>query len=206
VGTRIQKSIREISSADSALAGDASADADKLSPANNGASGRNRDRNRDKLGRFGPGNPGSSGGVLQRRVHALRLAVTDAVSPADIKDVMLALLRAAKAGDVPAAKEFLDRAIGKPRDMDAKALQIGIIAQMRQGMKSDGLAKHDGLMAIVQARLAGETETDVADEQHLQSTMNATDNLNRLYPPNPADEPHPHTDTSEDNAPTAVGG
>ncbi len=49
---------------------------------------------------------------------ALRSALLDAVTPEDIADAVRALIERAKAGDVAAIRELLDRCIGKPQETD----------------------------------------------------------------------------------------
>jgi len=78
----------------------------------NGANGR------DANGRFAKGNPGGPGPAFPRRVAELRAAILDAVTPADVVDVIRALVKAAKGGDVAAAKVFLDRLLGTPLAVD----------------------------------------------------------------------------------------
>lgn len=75
--------------------------------------------NRDENGRFlrghtipGPGNP------YAKRTAELRAAILNAVTPADVVDVIRALVKAAKGGDVAAAKVFLDRILGTPLAVD----------------------------------------------------------------------------------------
>lgn len=69
---------------------------------------------RDKSGRFASGNRAGKGNPLARKVQQLRTAMVDAVSDADVKEIIAALVTAAKAGDVTAAREILDRTVGKP--------------------------------------------------------------------------------------------
>jgi hypothetical protein len=69
---------------------------------------------RDPLGRFAPGNRAGRGNPHAARVSALRSALLDAVTPDDLRAVVAALVDRAKGGDVAAARELLDRAIGKP--------------------------------------------------------------------------------------------
>ena len=73
---------------------------------------------RDANGRFTKGNPGGPGPAFPRRVAALRAALLDAVTPADVIAVIRALVEAAKGGDVAAAKVFLDRILGSPLAVD----------------------------------------------------------------------------------------
>ena len=73
---------------------------------------------RDTHGRFAKGNPGGPGPAFPRRVAELRAAILDAVTPADVVDVIRALVKAAKSGDVAAARVFLDRIFGTPLAVD----------------------------------------------------------------------------------------
>jgi hypothetical protein len=72
---------------------------------------------RDASGRFAPGNPGGPGAIAHertKRARALRQALHDAVTAEDLAAVARALVDRAKAGDVAAARELLDRIIGRP--------------------------------------------------------------------------------------------
>jgi hypothetical protein len=73
---------------------------------------------RTEGGRFGPGNKYARGNPHARRVARLRAELLRAVTPADLRDVALALLNQAKAGDVAAAKELLQRLLGPPVELD----------------------------------------------------------------------------------------
>lgn len=70
---------------------------------------------RTALGQFAKGNAGGPGNPHGKRVAALREALIAAVTEADIKAVAKALVARAKAGEVAAARELLDRLIGKAR-------------------------------------------------------------------------------------------
>jgi hypothetical protein len=77
------------------------------SPSTNGLNGRGAG------GRFAAGNPGGPGNPHAKRVAALRAALLDGVTPEDVTEVVRLLVTAAKAGNVPAARELLDRCLGK---------------------------------------------------------------------------------------------
>src|SRR4051812_46143730 len=81
-------------------------------PSTTGSNGRG------KGGRFGPGNKYARGNPHARRVARLRAELLRAITPADVRDVALALLNQAKAGDVAAAKELLQRLLGPPVELD----------------------------------------------------------------------------------------
>ena len=72
------------------------------------------DNGRGLNGRFQPGNRAATGNPANKRAQQIRQAVLAAVRPIDIRRIIAALLTAAQAGDVVAAREVLDRTIGKP--------------------------------------------------------------------------------------------
>ena len=65
-------------------------------------------------GRFLPGHCGGPGNPHAQRVHRLRSALLNTVTPTDIEEIVHKLISMAKGGDVAAIKELLDRTIGKP--------------------------------------------------------------------------------------------
>ena len=73
---------------------------------------------RGERGRFGPGNKYAKGNPHARRVARLRAELLRTVTPADMREVATALLNQAKAGDVAAAKELLQRLLGPPVALD----------------------------------------------------------------------------------------
>ena len=83
-----------------------------IEPTANGANGR------DEGGRFAKGNPGGPGNPHAKRAQELRKAFYAAVSDEDLAEVVKALVREAKLGDVQAAREVLDRCLGKPEALD----------------------------------------------------------------------------------------
>jgi len=81
-----------------------------VKPKDNGDSGR------DRLGRFGPGNKPVSGrqnNPMAKMRARLQSALQAAVSEADIIEIVKVLIGKAKAGDVYASREILDRVVGK---------------------------------------------------------------------------------------------
>ena len=78
------------------------------SPSPNGSNGR------DARGRFVGGNAGGPGNPHAKKVAKLRSAMLSAVTQKDFREVVKALIQRAKAGDVAAIRELLDRCIGKP--------------------------------------------------------------------------------------------
>jgi hypothetical protein len=71
---------------------------------------------RTARGRFAKGNPGGPGNPYAKRVADLRAALLESVTEADIRAVAKALVKRAKAGEVPAIRELLDRLVGKRED------------------------------------------------------------------------------------------
>jgi hypothetical protein len=70
---------------------------------------------REKNGRFKDGHPPlSRGNPLHLRANKLRWALLKRVTKQDIEEVVDMLLEKAKGGDVIAARELLNRTIGKP--------------------------------------------------------------------------------------------
>ena len=76
---------------------------------------------RTPRGQFAKGNPGGPGNPYARRTAALRSALLDAVTEADIRAVARALVKRAKDGEVPAVRELLDRLLGRPGDVQDSA-------------------------------------------------------------------------------------
>jgi len=70
---------------------------------------------RDRLGRW---LPGCSGNPFARRVAACRAALMQAVTPKDMRAVVKMLVRKAKAGNLGAAHELLNRVVGRPIEAD----------------------------------------------------------------------------------------
>jgi hypothetical protein len=73
---------------------------------------------RDGRGRFVKGSGGGPGNPYARRVARLRRELYRAVTPEDLRAVVRALVEKARAGDVAAIKELLDRTVGKARPIE----------------------------------------------------------------------------------------
>src|SRR5271167_4274963 len=71
---------------------------------------------RDENGHFRKGNRGGPGNPFARQIARLRKVLLEAVSEADLVEVIEMLKRKAKEGDVAAAKLLLSYSIGKPVD------------------------------------------------------------------------------------------
>ena len=71
---------------------------------------------RDASGRFLPGNPGGPGNPHATQVSRLRSAMLRCVTEDEIREVVGKLIELAKRGNVPAAREILDRCLGRAAD------------------------------------------------------------------------------------------
>ncbi len=83
-----------------------------VKPLRNGSDGR------DERGRFAPGNSGGPGNPHAKQTGKLRSAMLAAVTEKDMRDVVMKLVELAKSGNVPAAREVLDRCLGRPVEAD----------------------------------------------------------------------------------------
>ena len=73
---------------------------------------------RGEGGRFASGNKFAKGNPFARQIAQLRSALVSAVTPEDMAAIVAKLIDLAKSGNVPAAKEVLDRVLGKPHEAD----------------------------------------------------------------------------------------
>ena len=89
---------------------------------------------RDKNGRFTPGNPGGPGNPHAGQVAQLRAAILEAVGTDDVVAIIAQLVRKAREGDLAAAREVLDRTIGKagPGDLLERIEALEAIAERVQ--------------------------------------------------------------------------
>jgi hypothetical protein len=102
------------------------------SPSTNGSNGRSTG------GRFAKGNPGGPGNPHARRAARLRAAMYKAVTPADLRDVISALLSSAKGGDVSAAKELMQRLLGPPEAIDLLERLAALETKIEQAASNNG--------------------------------------------------------------------
>ena len=73
---------------------------------------------RDGSGRFTRGNRHGKGNPHHSRVALLRSTLLESVSSQDVEDVIRMMVERAKEGDIPAAKEVLQRCLGPAQAMD----------------------------------------------------------------------------------------
>ncbi len=87
---------------------------------------------RDGRGRFAPGNPGGPGNPAGGQAERLRHALVNAVTENDMADIAASLVSRAKAGEVQAVRELLNRVLGRPTDADTLArlerLEASVVA------------------------------------------------------------------------------
>lgn len=77
-------------------------------PSPNGSNGRLAN------GRFARGNPGGPGNPDMKRAGEIRGMIRGFVTERDLQDIVRALVKQAKTGDLAAIRELLDRIAGKP--------------------------------------------------------------------------------------------
>ena len=75
---------------------------------------------RDGRGRFARGNRLSKGNPYAVRVAKLRRELLAAVTTKDVREIVRMLVNKARKGDIVAAREILDRCIGKPIEADVE--------------------------------------------------------------------------------------
>ncbi len=78
-------------------------------PSTNGSNGRD-----PRTGKFLKGNSGGPGSPLARTAAKFSALFRSAVSEADIEAIATMLVKAARAGDIMAAREVLNRTAGRP--------------------------------------------------------------------------------------------
>ena len=120
----------------------------------------NQSNGRDHRGRFTKGNPGGPGNPHVRRVGELRSAVLAAVTPAMVSRVLQMLYQRALAGDVLAARELLDRALGKPK----------VTLEQKQTLPSPGELRAR-LTSLVEANPALPDQLASLGRRHITATV-----------------------------------
>jgi hypothetical protein len=81
-------------------------------PSPNGSNGR------DSRGRFSKGNAGGPGNPYAAQAGRWRAKLAASITDQDIAAVVRALIKAAKAGEAWAVREFFDRTLGRPVEAD----------------------------------------------------------------------------------------
>ncbi len=107
-------------------------------PSPAGDNGRNPDGTSAKGNRAACGNP------FAQRVAKLRTALLNAVSDDDIRAIVAAMVKQAKAGDMVAAREVLTCVVGKPTDaVDPDRVEIDGKQIERELDESNGILRLD---------------------------------------------------------------
>jgi hypothetical protein len=120
-----------------------------------------RNGGRDRQGRFAAGNPGGPGNPYVKRAAEIRTAMMDAVSDDDLRAIVRALVKKAKRGDTVAAREVLDRLIGK----SLAAVQCEVVTvDDRRGMYGGYDTPAEAVAAIAEASRREQAE-DAEQEQ-----------------------------------------
>lgn len=88
-------------------------------------------------GRFAPGNAGGPGNPFARRVGEIRALLLQMVTDDDLRAIVNTLIDQAKAGDVVAAREVLDRLIGKSVQAIALDAKLGIRSEPEPRLETD---------------------------------------------------------------------
>lgn len=97
-----------------------------------------RQNGRDAQGRFAKGNPGGPGNPHVARVQAFRKAALDAMTPAGVRKAVRLLEREVDNGNVAAAREYLDRTIGRsPLFADLELSDR--VAAIEESLRKDGV-------------------------------------------------------------------
>ena len=102
----------------------------KDNPSPKGGNGQDK---RDDKGRFAPGHCGGPGNPHAQRVAKLRSALLEAVSEEMIASIIGRLVEMALGGNIIAAREILDRCLGKPLEADILE-QIEALEQRLEGL------------------------------------------------------------------------
>jgi hypothetical protein len=103
---------------------------------------------------FAKGNPGGPGNPFAKQVNALRSRLYAAVTEEDLTEVVQALITKAKEGNIPAAKELLDRLLGRPpQAIELSGAEESITLADLQLVVWDVLSGHPELKAKLAEKL-----------------------------------------------------
>lgn len=81
-------------------------------------------------GRFAVGNPGGPGRPPNEKALTLRRVFLDEISEEDMREIVGELKRQAKAGDLSAIRDILDRICGRPMPADVQVEIDELAAQV----------------------------------------------------------------------------
>jgi hypothetical protein len=98
-------------------------------------SSENTSNGRDGNGRWAKGNSGGPGNPNARHARQLRAMLDDLITPQMVEQVVLNLFNLAMAGNIPAARLFLQYAVGKPeKPKSSKDAEVDALAAMLEMM------------------------------------------------------------------------
>lgn len=117
-------------------------------PSSNGTNGR------DESGRFVEGNVGGPGNPHAKQVARLRTGMLQAVSEDDLRAICAKLVEQAKAGSIPAAKEVLDRCLGRSVGLGDLTAWMDEIERSARRAAEDAEAKESWKTEVIAARLS----------------------------------------------------
>ncbi len=106
-------------------------------PSINGANGR------DEKGQFTKGNTGGPGNPFVQQVAELRKTLLATVTPKDLQEVVKALLKQAKEGNIAAIRELLSRLLGPP-------VEIGVLARLEINNTTPNLTVEDNPAKVME--------------------------------------------------------
>jgi hypothetical protein len=120
------------------------------------------DNGRDETGRFVKGWQGGPGNPQVQRLAEYRNALSEAVSPRDLKRVLDKMVKRAQSGDMLAAKILLDRCLGKastaPASADKATFELPTVASTK-----DAVTATNALMrAMSEGRLTPDDASKMA--------------------------------------------
>ncbi|MBY0229136.1 MAG: hypothetical protein K2W96_07665 [Gemmataceae bacterium] len=146
---------------------------------------------RTSQGQFAKGNPGGPGNPFARRTAALRKAISDAVSPGDIREMIAVFILKAKTGHLGAARFLLSYAVGQP----GKAVDPDTLDRHELEVRKANTASPDEVKALAEAcpaSVACEIAAASEPEVHEQLADALAEGVQaRLDAPPPAEEPLP---------------
>ena len=103
----------------------------------NGKNGTPSANGRNGNGTFAKGNAGGPGNPQSKAVNKFRSMLIESTTVEEFQAVRNALVKAAKAGQPWAVKEYLDRIIGKPKE----SVEVTGDTQHTMGVVREGIAK-----------------------------------------------------------------
>jgi hypothetical protein len=102
---------------------------------------------RTTKGTFAPGNKLAKGYPHARRANRLRAELYRVVNVEEFRAIVKAIVKEAKAGDVTAAREIIERLLGKPENVDVMAR-----LEEMESMLRDAIAAQNAPRAVSERR------------------------------------------------------